>query len=83
MGYCRDMNKESAIKISEYGSTKLYRFGKWSVRVSRTTISEKAGCGLRYNTSITSWSAIDNENPTPEFNKSGHGGIRDAVKKLA
>lgn len=77
------MKKEVAIKISDVAGVKTYRFGQWLVRVSRTTFSEKAGCGLRYKYSITSWYAIDTNNPTADFNRSGDGGIRDAITKLA
>ena len=72
-----------AIKISTYKGRTLYRVGKYSVKVTRQTVSQRAGCGLRHHSSVVDWYAIDMENPVENPSYGGYGGIRDAVKKLS
>ena len=70
------------IKISSARGRTLYNVGKWSVSVTRKTITTKRGCGLRNNTSVCDWYAIDRQDPVAGKSFSGYGGIRDAVAKL-
>jgi len=69
------------VKTSSARGRTLYRVGKWSVSVTRKTISERRGCGLRKTTSVSDWYAINMENPLGNSH-SGYGGIKDAVLKL-
>ena len=73
-----------AIKINDYRGTSIYRYGKWTVTISRKTVSERAGCGYRNTTTVTDWRAcaIDKQDPLNSPSLEGYGGIRDAVKKL-
>jgi hypothetical protein len=68
-------------KLSSARGVTLYRIGKWSVSITRKTISEKRGCGLRSYYGVSGWYAINMENPLAESH-SGYGGMRDAVLAL-
>ena len=70
-------------KINSYKGTTVYLTDAYNIRVTRKTISERAGCGLRKNTSVCDWYAIDRADPINNPSFSGYGGIRDAVKKLS
>lgn len=70
-------------KISNYKGTTVYVTEAYNIRVTRKTISERAGCGLRKNTSVCDWHAIDRANPVQGKSFSGYGGIRDAIAKLS
>ena len=72
-----------ANKISSYKGTTVYLTDTYNIRVTRKTISERAGCGLRKNTSVCDWYAIDRADPVGGKSFSGYGGIRDAVAKLS
>jgi len=72
-----------ATKISSFKGTTVYLTERHSVRVTRKTISERAGCGLRKQTSVCDWYAIDRADPVGGQSFSGYGGIRDAVAKLS
>jgi hypothetical protein len=74
------MNKPT--KISSHKGTTVYLTNSYNIRVTRKTISERAGCGLRKNTSVCDWYAIDRADPVGGKSFSGYGGIRDAVAKL-
>lgn len=71
------------IKISSCGSTTVYLTDAYNIRVTRKTISERAGCGLRNYTSVSDWYAIDRADPVGGKSFSGYGGIRDAVAKIS
>jgi hypothetical protein len=73
----------NATKISSHRGTTVYLTDDYNIRVTRKTISERAGCGLRKNTSVCSWYAIDRADPVGGKSFSGYGGIRDAVAKLS
>ena len=66
------------VKVSDFMGNKTYRYGAWMVYVSRTSYSQKAGCGFRNRWSILGYSANRDDGQT----RSGSGGIRDAVKDL-
>ena len=72
-----------ATKISSRKGTTVYLTDRHNIRVTRKTISERAGCGLRKNTSVRDWYAIDRADPVGGKSFSGYGGIRDAVAKLS
>ncbi len=72
-----------ATKISSFKGTTVYLTDAYNIRVTRKTISERVGCGLRRNTSVCSWYAIDRADPVGGQSFSGYGGIRDAVAKLS
>lgn len=72
-----------ATKISSYKGTTVYLTDAYNIRVTRKTISERAGCGFRKNTSVCDWCAIDRADPVGGKSFSGYGGIRDAVAKLS
>lgn len=76
------IKKIKSTKISSHKGRTLYRVGPYSVSVTRKTISERVGCGLRKNTSVCDWYAIDRADPVGGKSFSGYGGIRDAVAKL-
>jgi hypothetical protein len=71
-----------ATKISSYKGTTTYTTDAYSIRVTRKTISERAGCGLRNYTNVCTWYAIDRNDPINSPSFSGYGGIRDALAKL-
>jgi hypothetical protein len=72
-----------ATKISSHKGTTVYLTDAHNIRVTRKTISERAGCGLRKNTIVCDWYAIDRADPVGGKSFSGYGGIRDAVAKLS
>jgi hypothetical protein len=72
-----------ATKISSYKGTTVYLTESYNIRVTRKTISERAGCGLRKNTSVCGWYAIDRNDPAGRPSHSGYGGIRDAMARLS
>ena len=74
-----------AIKINDYRGTSLYRYGKWTVTVTRKTVSERAGCGYRNTTTVTGWRAhaLNKLDPLSSPSLEGYGGIRNATKKLS
>lgn len=72
-----------ATKISSYKGTTVYLTDAYNIRVTRKTISERAGCGIRKNRSVCDWYAIDRADPVGGKSFSGYGGIRDAVAKLS
>ena len=72
-----------ATKISSFKGTAVYITDSYNIQVTRKTISERAGCGLRKYTSVCDWYAIDRADPIGGKSYSGYGGIRDAVAKLS
>jgi hypothetical protein len=72
-----------ATKISSHRGTTVYLTDDYNIRVTRKTISERAGCGLRKNTSVCGWYAIDRNDPAGRPSHSGYGGIRDAMARLS
>lgn len=72
-----------ATKISSYKGITVYLTDSYNIRVTRKTISERAGCGLRKKTSVCDWYAIDRADPVGGKSFSGYGGIRDAMAKLS
>jgi len=68
-----------AEKIGDFRGVKTYRFGRWTVTVTRTTHSIRASCGLRNKQTLTTWRAVAHARRTV----SGYGGIRDAVAALS
>ncbi len=71
-----------ATKISSYKGTTVYLTDSYNIRVTRKTISERAGCGLRKTTSVCDWYAIDRADPVGGKSFSGYGGMRDAVSAI-
>jgi len=70
-----------AIKISKRKNQTTYRVGKWVVTVERES-SRTYACGLSRTISWSQWSAINMDTLKVSDNRSGNGGIRDAVAKL-
>jgi len=73
--------KIKPVKIGSHKSETTYRIGKWLVTVERKT-SKSYACGSSKTQSWTQWSAINMENLIVSENKSGMGGIKQAVEKL-
>jgi len=71
------------IKVSSYKGNTLYRIGKWSVKVTTKTVSERAGCGFRKTSTVSDWYAMDREDPINGQSFEGSGGMRNALKKLS
>jgi hypothetical protein len=71
-----------ATKISSHKGTTVYTTDHFHIRVTRKTISKRAGCGLRHHTSVCSWYAVNRADPINSISQSGYGGLRDALAKL-
>jgi hypothetical protein len=77
-----DTRTMKATKINSHKGTTVYTTETYNIRVTRKTISKRAGCGLRHNTSVCSWYAVNRADPIGSTPKSGYGGLRDALAKL-
>jgi hypothetical protein len=73
--------KTKLVKIGSYKSETTYRIGKWLVTVERKSSTAYA-CGSSKTQTWSQWSAINMENLNVSENKSGMGGIKQAVEKL-